>query len=383
MPLKVMLIAGEASGDLHGGKLVAALRGLDPEVELFGVGGDRMAAAGMELYYHVNDLAYIGFIEVARHYLYFRRVFNRLIEVAKSRRPQVVVLIDYPGFNLRFAKAVNKLGISTFYYIAPQVWAWGQGRAAKMAGFINHMAVLFAFEVDFFSRYQIKTTFVGHPLLEGMEVGLSREEFMEKHDFNPGRPLLALIPGSRNQEVRHLLPPMMQTAELLRRNHPELQVAVSQATTVAPYHYESFVATAPWARAVKMDYYPLMRYATAGMVASGTATLEAACADLPFTLLYRVSPLSFLIGKQLVKIPNIGLVNIVAGEAVVPEFLQDDLIPAKMAPVVERLLFDETARAAMQVKLAAVRNRLGEAGASQKTAQLVLEQLRLHQGETN
>lgn len=132
-----------------------------------------------------------------------------------------------------------------------------------------------------------------------------------------------------------------------------------------------------------MDYYPLMRYATAGMVASGTATLEAACADLPFTLLYRVSPLSFLIGKQLVKIPNIGLVNIVAGEAVVPEFLQDDLIPAKMAPVVERLLFDETARAAMQVKLAAVRNRLGEAGASQKTAQLVLEQLRLHQGETN
>ena len=159
MPLKVMLIAGEASGDLHGGKLVEALRGLEPELELFGVGGDRMAAAGMELYYHVNDLAYIGFIEVARHYFYFRRVFNRLIEVVKSRRPQVVVLIDYPGFNLRFARAVKKLGISTFYYIAPQVWAWGQGRAAKMTGFIDQMAVLFAFEADFFARYNIKTTF--------------------------------------------------------------------------------------------------------------------------------------------------------------------------------------------------------------------------------
>ncbi|HOY44050.1 MAG TPA: lipid-A-disaccharide synthase [bacterium] len=383
MPLKVMLIAGEASGDLHGGKLVAALRGLEPELELFGVGGDRMAAAGMELYYHVNDLAYIGFIEVARHYLYFRRVFNRLIEVVKSRRPEVVVLIDYPGFNLRFAKAVKKLGISTFYYIAPQVWAWGQGRAAKMAGFVDQMAVLFAFEVDFFSRYQIKTTFVGHPLLEGMEVGLSRDEFMEKYDLNPGHPLLALIPGSRNQEVRHLLPPMLQTAERLRRNHPELQVVISQAASVEPQQFESLVAAAPWARAVKADYYPLMHYATAGMVASGTATLEAACADLPFALLYRVSPLSFAIGKQLVKIPNIGLVNIVAGEAVVPEFLQDDLVPDQMAPVVERLLFDEPARSAMQVKLAGVRNRLGEAGASQKTARLVLEQIGLHQDETN
>ena len=383
MPLKVMLIAGEASGDLHGGKLVAALRGLEPELELFGVGGDRMAAAGMELYYHVNDLAYIGFIEVARHYLYFRRVFNRLIEVVKSRRPEVVVLIDYPGFNLRFAKAVKKLGISTFYYIAPQVWAWGQGRAAKMAGFVDQMAVLFAFEVDFFSRYQIKTTFVGHPLLEGMEVGLSRYEFMEKYDLNPGHPLLALIPGSRNQEVRHLLPPMLQTAEQLRRNHPELQVVISQAASVEPQQFESLVAAAPWARAVRADYYPLMHYATAGMVASGTATLEAACADLPFALLYRVSPLSFAIGKQLVKIPNIGLVNIVAGEAVVPEFLQDDLVPDQMAPVVERLLFDEPARSAMQVKLAGVRNRLGEAGASQKTARLVLEQIGLHQDETN
>ncbi|HPG82262.1 MAG TPA: lipid-A-disaccharide synthase [bacterium] len=383
MPLKVMLIAGEASGDLHGGKLVAALRGLEPELELFGVGGDRMAAAGMELYYHVNDLAYIGFIEVACHYLYFRRVFNRLIEVVKSRRPEVVVLIDYPGFNLRFAKAVKKLGISTFYYIAPQVWAWGQGRAAKMAGFVDQMAVLFAFEVDFFSRYQIKTTFVGHPLLEGMEVGLSRDEFMEKYDLNPGHPLLALIPGSRNQEVRYLLPPMLQTAERLRRNHPELQVVISQAASVEPQQFESLVAAAPWARAVKADYYPLMHYATAGMVASGTATLEAACADLPFALLYRVSPLSFAIGKQLVKIPNIGLVNIVAGEAVVPEFLQDDLVPDQMAPVVERLLFDEPARSAMQVKLAGVRNRLGEAGASQKTARLVLEQIGLHQDETN
>ena len=181
MPAKVMLIAGEASGDLHGGKLVAALRQQQPDLEVFGVGGERMAAAGMELFYHVNDLAYIGFVEVARHYFFFRKVFNRLLEVVRERRPDLVVLIDYPGFNLKFARAVKSLGVGTFYYIAPQVWAWGQGRAAKMARFIDQMAVLFDFEVDFFSRYHIQTSFVGHPLLEGMEVPLSRAEFMAKH----------------------------------------------------------------------------------------------------------------------------------------------------------------------------------------------------------
>lgn len=382
MPAKIMLIAGEASGDLHGGKLVAALRQQRPELELFGVGGERMAAAGMELYYHVNDLAYIGFVEVARHYLFFRQVFNRLLEVVRTRRPDVVVLIDYPGFNLKFAKAVKAMGVGTFYYIAPQVWAWGQGRAAKMARFIDQMAVLFDFEVDFFSRYHIPTAFVGHPLLEGMEVVLSRAEFMARYGWDENAPLLALIPGSRNQEVGHLLPVMLETAGRMREAHPGLQVAVSHSPTIAAERLSAALAAAPWATPVRDDYYPLLRYATAGIVASGTATLEAACSNLPFALVYRVSPLSFAIGKRLVRIPHIGLVNIVAGAGIVPEFLQDEVQPDKLAPALEALLFDPPVRQQMQEQLSRVRRSLGEPGASARTAGLILQQLDMHQPET-
>ncbi len=382
MPAKIMLIAGEASGDLHGGRLVAALLEKAPDLELFGVGGDRMATAGMELYYHVNDLAYIGFVEVARHYLFFRRVFNHLLQIVKERKPDVVVLIDYPGFNLRFAKAAKKLGISTFYYIAPQVWAWGQGRAAKMASFIDQMAVLFAFEVPFFSRYKIKTTFVGHPLLEGMEVRLSRADFFQRFGLAADRPLLALVPGSRNQEVKSLLPALLQTAERLRAAHPDLQIAMSQAPSVAPHLLAPFLAAHPGVTPVSGDYYALLRYATAGLVASGTATLEAACCGLPFALVYRVSPLSFAIGRRLVMISHIGLVNIVAGEEVAPEFLQDAVNPEKLQPVMEALLYDAKVRSMMQEKLERVRESLGSAGASAKTAALVLAQVQLHHFET-
>jgi lipid-A-disaccharide synthase len=341
-----------------------------------------MAAAGMELYYHVNDLAYIVFVEVVRHYFYFRRIFNHLLEVVQERKPDIVVLIDYPGFNLRFAQAVKKRGVGTFYYIAPQVWAWGQGRAEKMARFIDQMAVLFDFEVDFFSRYNLKTTFVGHPLLEGMEVRLSRAEFMAHYGLSDDRPILALVPGSRNQEVKNLLPPLLETAAIIRQNHPELQIVASQAATVAPHHLDTLMARYPWVKPIRGDYYELLRYATAGLVASGTATLEAACSHLPFALVYKVSPLSFAIGKRVVRIPRIGLVNIVAGEEVVPEFLQEKVSPELLAPAVAELLFNPEVRARMIADLKGVSQRLGRAGASAATARLVIDQLHLPQSET-
>lgn len=382
MAKRILLIAGEASGDLHGGKLIAALRAQSPDLELFGIGGDRMAAAGMQLYYHVNDLAYIGFVEVARHYPFFRRVFNHLIRVLRERQPDVVVLIDYPGFNLRFARAAKKLGRRTFYYIAPQVWAWGQGRAARMAAFIDQMAVLFDFEVPFFSRYHIKTTFVGHPLLEGMNVAFNREDFFHRYRMDPSQPLLALVPGSRNQEVTGLLPPLLETAGRLRRAYPGLQVAMSQAVSVDPLLFAQVHETCPWVKMIREDYYDLLRHASAGIVASGTATLEAACSGLPFALVYKVSPLSFAIGRRLVKIPHIGLVNIVAGAAVAPEFLQEAVTAERLMPVMETLLFDETVRTTMRARLEQVRASLGGPGASAAAAALLLEQLNLPQDET-
>lgn len=382
MPGKVMIIAGEASGDLHGGRLVAALKQLDPAIELFGVGGQQMAAAGMQLYYHVDQLAYIGFVEVARHYFFFRRVFNHLLKVVEERKPDVVVLIDYPGFNLRFARAVKKRGVRTLYYIAPQVWAWGQGRAAKMAAFIDQMAVLFDFEVPFFSKFGIQTVFVGHPLLEGMQIDKGRLEFFRAYQLDPDVPALALLPGSRHQEVAQLLPVMLATAARLRRKFPAVQVLLSQASTIHRGQLEKLLTDYPWVKPIPGDYYAMLAYSRAALVASGTATLETACAGLPFALVYKVSPLSFAIGKRLVKIPYIGLVNIIAGEAIVHEYLQDCANPERLLPEVESLLFDEARRQQLIQQLSTVKRKLGAPGASHATAQLVLQQVKVHQTET-
>ncbi|HNR67164.1 MAG TPA: lipid-A-disaccharide synthase [bacterium] len=367
MPKRLMVIAGEASGDLHGAAVVAELHQIDPQIELFGVGGDRMRQAGVDLLFHVDELAYIGFVEVVRHYGFFRRVFSRLREQLQARQPDGVILIDYPGFNLRFAKAAKNLGFRVFYYIAPQVWAWGQGRAHKMADSIDQLAVLFDFEVDFFSRYGLDTVFVGHPLVDQLRIP-PREDFYRRFGLCPDQPLLALLPGSRNQEISHLLPPLLETAARLQARHPELQVAVALADTVTEERLRMISGKPIQATLIKSATYELLQHATAAIVASGTATLETACFLVPFILVYRVSPMTFWLGKRLVKIPHIGLVNVVAQEKIVDEFLQNDVHPDRLTEPTESLLFDEKRRAAMKAELNKVKNRLGQPGASRRTA---------------
>jgi lipid-A-disaccharide synthase len=376
MAAKIMIIAGEASGDLHGGKLVQALRAKDPLVKIFGVGGDHMQAGGMELLFHVNQLGYVGFTEVARHLFFFRQVFDRLLAELRRRKPDVLILIDYPGFNLRFGKAAKKLETKVFYYIAPQVWAWHQSRAQKMAGFIDRMAVIFDFEVPFFRQHGIETTFVGHPLLEGLSVSLSKNEFCAKHDLVPEQPLLALLPGSRHQEVEYLLPGMVETAGALCRDHPGLQVAVSKAATINRLQIEKHLGEQTHIKIIEASYYELLKFAAAAIVASGTATLEAACFEIPFAIVYRVSPLSYAIGKRVVKIPYISLANIVAGEGIVKEFIQDKVTIDNLRPEMEHLLFDPAARTALIDKLKTVKIKLGTSGASGRTAELILEMAR-------
>lgn len=375
MPRKIMIIAGEASGDLHGGNLVKALKTREADIEVFGVGGDRMQSAGIELYYHVQDLAYVGFSEIIKHLPHFYRVFYKLIDVALERQPDVVVLIDYPGFNLRIGKKLKSLGFKIFYFIAPQVWAWHQSRAKKMASFIDRMAVLFDFEVDFFSRYGIDTHHVGHPLVDGLQVSKTREKFFHELKFQTDDPILALLPGSRKQEVENLLPDMLATADQLQKKYPQLYIVLGLAETISIDFAHSFLEKYPHVHVVKNSTYNVMANATAGIVASGTATLEAACFQLPFVLMYRVSPLSFAIGKRLVKIPHIGLVNIVARAEVVREFVQNDIKPDAIAEELEKCLFDSKYRNEQKAQLAVVREKLGQPGAGDKTAALVLDLL--------
>ncbi|NOY60118.1 MAG: lipid-A-disaccharide synthase [Calditrichaeota bacterium] len=379
MPPKIMILAGEASGDLHGGKLVSALKDKCPDCKIFGIGGDHMQKAGMEIFYHVDQLAYIGFTEVVLHYFFFRRVFHDLLKKVQSLKPDILVLVDYPGFNLRFAAKAKNYGVKTFYFIAPQVWAWGQGRAKKMAKFIDRMGVIFDFEVSFFENAGIKADFVGHPLLDGLKTQKSREEFYNHFGLDPQKPILALLPGSRPQEIENLLPVMLETGSAIQREHPELQIAISKAPTISSHLLNKTVNAKTNARIVENATYELMKYATAAIVASGTATLETALFQTPFVITYRVSPLSYFLGKKLIKIENIGLVNVVSGQKVVPEFIQDAVSVDNLKPVVEGLLFDQNARQQQIEKLQTVRKKLGSPGAPVRTANIILGMIQVNE----
>ena len=360
------MIAGEASGDLHGGRLAAALKAREPSMEVFGIGGERMAAAGMTLMRHVKDVSFMGFSEVVKHLGDIRRLFDDMVAAAQRERPDLVVLIDYPGFNLRLGKKLKALGFRIFYYIAPQVWAWHQSRAREMAAFVERMAVLFPFEVEFFTKYGIDARFVGHPLLDGLEVRETKEAFCERSGLSAKKPILAVFPGSRRQEIDKLMPVVRGLAELLAQRHPEVQIAVSCAETIAAEQIASFCSVGNM-RVVRGNY-ELMAFADAAVVKSGTSTLEAACLGTPFCIMYKVSPVSFFIGKRVVKIPFIGLVNIVAGKEAVKEFIQKRASAEEMMPEVERCLFDGAYRGQMIAELSAVRGMLGGPGAAERTA---------------
>ena len=369
--LNILIVAGEASGDLHGARLVQAIKASQPDSRIFGIGGDGMAAAGMTLLFHIRDMAVVGFSEVIRHIPFLRRVMRTLQAEVERHKPDVAILIDYPGFNLRLAERLRARGVSILYYIAPQVWAWGAGRIPKMARLIDEMAVVFPFEAELFQSAGLPTTFVGHPLLEGLAPKLSRRDFFGRHQLQEGMPLLGLLPGSRRQEIEKLLPDMLATAHRLRQQHPDLQIIIAQAPTLPASLYQEFL---PASGIPLIDHatYEIMQESTACLVCSGTATLETACFGTPLAIVYRTSRFSYAIGKRVVKLPFIGLVNVVLGEKVAPEFVQDDFTPAAAAEALAPILFDPSANARQRQRLAAVRGKLGTPGASARTAEMAL-----------
>jgi len=331
-----------------------------------------MRAAGMELLYHVNDMAVVGFTETFRHFRFFYRVWHDLNRTMEQRRPDLVILIDYPGFNLKVARWAWRRKLKVLYYIVPQVWAWGAGRLSKMRRWIDHAAVIFAFEAPLLLAAGIPTTFVGHPLLEGLKVILPREDFLRKLGLRRDGSILGLLPGSRQGEVRRLLPEMLRTAEQVRRRVGPLRILVACAPTVPPPVYGEILGGREDITLVSEGTYEVMKYSDALLVASGTATLEAACFETPMVVVYKVSTPSYFIAKRLVTIPNIALVNVVAGKRIVPEFVQEDFTAARVTPVLQRLLTDRVARQTMVSELSGVRQKLGSPGASQRAAALAL-----------
>ncbi|MBN2564928.1 MAG: lipid-A-disaccharide synthase, partial [Candidatus Eisenbacteria bacterium] len=353
--LTVLIVAGEASGDLHASKAVSRLRALEPDVVVYGVGGDRMRKAGVELIYHSDDFAMVGLLEVVRHIPRLTRVMNHLTDLAKRRGTRLAILVDYPGFNLALARKLGRAGISVLYYISPQVWAWGEGRVRKMARRADRVAVVFPFEETFYRERGVEAEFVGHPLLEELALASEpapaverpgRERPGAQSDHGDGTPVLGLFPGSRRQEIERLLPRMLDAADTLRRDIPGLSVRLGRAAGVGAALLRE--SGDPVGRGVDIvepeGVHELMRISTSLLISSGTATLEAACFDTPMVIVYRLSTLSYMIGRALVKIPDIGLVNVVAGERIVPELVQGAATARRMADEVRPFLTDSALR---------------------------------------
>jgi lipid-A-disaccharide synthase len=371
MPVRVLLIAGEASGDLHGSGVVRELRALDPGIELYGIGGENMRREGMELVFHIRDLSFMGLAEVLKNLPTVRRVEESMRSQLESRRPDVVVLIDYPGFNLRFAKIVKRLRIPVLYYISPQVWAWHKSRVKMMRRLVDRMKVVFPFEVEIYRREGIDVEFVGHPVVERIGTSTDRSTFCAAHGLDPVRKILGLLPGSRLQEIDRILPVMAEAARRL-----ETETGAQTAIGVAPN-----LGTAPirrwlpggWSPALVEDAtYDLMAHADAVVVTSGTATLETGWFATPMVVVYRTSPLTFFVGRMLVDVPYIALANIVAGRKVVQELIQSELTVGRLVAEAGALLTDPARAAQVRADLSVIRERLGGPGASARVARDVL-----------
>jgi lipid-A-disaccharide synthase len=378
MTKRVLLVAGEVSGDLHAAALVRAVRSRTEDVFFGGIGGDELERAGMRIDYHVRDMAVLGLAEVLRRYGFFRRVFRDMVNRLDRERPDAVLLVDYPGFNLRLAKEAHRRGIKVLYYICPQVWAWHRSRISLMADIIDRLMVIFPFEPAVFAGTRLKVDFVGHPLVD-----VIREVLREPPPEVPwpGQPHVALLPGSRVQEVKRILPPMLGAARLLQQKFPEAGFLIAAPNEEIGRWADSILVRCNdgglKCRVVSGMTRHVLRQARAAMVASGTATVETALLGCPMMIVYRAAAPTYWIGRLLVRVDYLGMVNLILGRGAFPEFIQYNARPPAMADTAAALVADTACRQRMLADLAEVGARLGEGGASERAAQIVMEELGL------
>lgn len=371
MARRVMMIAGEASGDLHGSGVVRELKKADSTIDVFGVGGDQMKREGMTVVYHVRELGFMGFMEVVKHIPFIKVMEYTLGQIVKFKKPDVLVLIDYPGFNLRFARKVKHFGMKIVYYISPQVWAWHASRVKKMKELVDKMLVVFPFEVPLYEKEGVPVDFVGHPLLEVLGAEFDRKNFCKRYGIDGSKKILALIPGSRRQEIERIFPAMLQAARRVA-SALDMEIAVAVAPTLDAKYF-SALYNLDGVHLVQGATYDVMAHAAFAMVTSGTATLETACFGTPMMVVYRTSWPTYIIGRLLVRVRSIGLVNIVAGKNIVPEFIQHRATPSALANAAVRILQNEEQLKQMREDLRVIREKLGSEGASQRVANHILQ----------
>ena len=369
---EILIIAGEVSGDLIGAGLVEQLKKKNPRLKVSGIGGEKMKSAGMDLIFHISQMAFLGFWEVLKHYPFIRKVRNKILERVADNKIKYAVLIDYPGFNLNITPKLKKLGVKIFYYVSPQLWAWGSGRVKKIQKFIEKMLVIFPFEKDFYKKLNVDVEFVGHPLIERVSSYsfLSRDELFEKLNLEKGKEILLLLPGSRKQEIERIFPETIKAAKKLADKF-NLQIVVACSSNINKKIFDELAAGIKFNLASDLNY-ELMKYSKFGIIKSGTSTLEAGYFSLPMVVVYKTSVASYLIGSNLIKIDKIAMANIILGEKVVPELIQSEVNEKNVFERSKKILSDDSEYGRIKASLVKIKNLLGDAGASEKAAKSIL-----------
>ncbi len=375
-PKHIMIIAGEASGDMHGAHLVKALQDLSPHTRFSGLGGQSMTEAGVEIYEDLTQYAVVGFLEVVKQYPKIKKAFDLILDKIEIHKPDCVILIDYPGFNLRLAPKIKALGIKVIYYISPQIWAWKKERVFHIKKCVDKMLVLFSFEKKLYDKVNVPCEFVGHPLLDTVQIKTTKEKFLKFHGLDDYKFTVGLLPGSRIKEIENHLPIMLETAELLKSRFPMMQFMVVKAPTIARAFLDVYIRDCSVAvKVIEDNTYDAVNACDICMVASGTATLETGIVGKPMVIIYVTSFLTWVLAKLFVKIPYIGLINVVAGKKIVPECIQFQAKPVFIAAQMEKIFTNELLVQEIKDELKKATQSLGENNASRRAADAVLKTL--------
>ena len=380
----VMFSAGEASGDCHAAAMYEELRRIIPGVQAIGMGGAAMRGAGIEICYDSSGIGVIGLAEIAKHYQEIRAALKLMQKIASQRKPDLLICVDYKEFNFRLAKAAKACGVKVLFYVSPQVWAWRPRRVVSYGRIIDHMAVIFPFELPFYQAYNVPATYVGHPLAFKVKPELTRQEALEKFDLldeqskddSAQLPIIGLLPGSRENEIRRMLPVLLESARQLQNEYQDARFLLFQAASVTDSTLAEFLKGLKLdIRIFKGQNYDALQCCDAVITVSGTATLEIALLGLPMVIVYRLSPLSYWIGRLLIKVPFIGLPNILAGKAVVRELIQADATPVNVSAEIGKILRSPSYASSIKERLLAIRASLGEKDGSVELAHLAVRLL--------
>jgi len=373
---KVLLVTGEASGDLHGAHLVKHLQRLDPSLRIYGIGGEELRKAGMEILFHAQELSVVGIVEVCARLPQIVKAFQTLKREIVNSPPDLLILIDYPDFNMRIAAVARKHGVPVLYYISPQIWAWRQNRVKKIARLVDQMAVVFPFEAPFYEQHGVPVQFVGHPLMDREVPVMDTQALLQQFAMKSQWPIVGLLPGSRKSEIDRLLPVMLGAAVLIQKEFPQAQFIIPVAPGIREEDIKERVKRHGLAvTSVTDQLHQALHICHLVLVASGTATLETALMKKPMIIMYRIALITYLVGRLMIRVPTIGLANIVAGKQIVPELIQGNASPQRIFQEAASLLKDPRRMTAMEKELSRVGELLGSSGASERVAVMAYDMI--------